>query len=185
MYPLILASASVRRTTLLQQVGIQPAEIIPADIDETPRKDELPPAYVRRMAIEKARAVRALRTEARILAADTTVACGRRILGKAEDAEHARAFLTLLSGRRHRVYTGVCLIAPEGGEHIRCAMTVVHFKRLSLAELDAYIETGEWKGLAGAYGIQGQAARFVKAINGSYSNVVGLPLYETCALLNP
>lgn len=181
--PFILASASPRRRDLLAQVGIIPDEVLPADIDETPKKGEIPQDYVGRLAVEKARVVRTLRPDVTVLAADTTVALGRRILGKARDEEEARAFLELLSGRRHRVYTGLCVIDEEGRERVRVVMTMVQFKRLHARETNAYLMTGEWKGLAGAYGIQGHAARFVKAIHGSYSNVVGLPLYEACALL--
>lgn len=183
MEKLILASASPRRRDLLAQVGIIPDEILAADIDETPQKGEMPQDYVRRLAVEKARAVRSLRPDATIIAADTTVALGRRILGKAKDENEARVFLALLSGRRHRVYTGVCVIDGIGRERVRVVMTTVQFKRLHAREADAYLTTGEWEGLAGAYGIQGHAARFAKAIHGSYTNVVGLPLYEACALL--
>lgn len=182
--PLILASASPRRLALLAQVGITPAEILPAEIDESPRKNELPQDYVLRLAVEKAHAIHQQRQGAVILAADTTVACGRRIIGKAADAQEARKFLELLSGRRHRVYTGVAVIDPEGKKRTRCVMTAVQFKRLHASELTAYLATGEWQGLAGAYGIQGHAARFVKSINGSYTNVVGLPLCEVCGLLD-
>lgn len=183
METLILASASPRRRDLLAQVGIAPDEILPADIDETPLKGELPQDYVRRLAAEKARAVHAQRHGATVLAADTTVACGRRILGKAADEAEARRFLELLSGRRHRVYTGLCVIDKEGRQRARLTMTAVQFKRLHSTEIEAYLATEEWRGLAGAYGIQGHAARFVVAIHGSYTNVVGLPLLETCGLL--
>lgn len=181
--PLVLASASPRRLALLAQVGIVPAEILPAEIDEFPRKRELPQEIALRLAVEKARAVRRQRPAAVILAADTTVACGRRILGKAADEREARRFLELLSGRRHRVYTGVAVIRADGEERTRRVMTSVQFKRLHENEITAYLATGEWRGLAGAYGIQGHAARFVTSLTGSYTNVVGLPLCETCGLL--
>jgi len=177
--PLILASASPRRLDLLKQSGIVPDEVIPAEIDETPHKNELPKAYVERMAREKYVVVAKNRHPSdTILAADTVVACGRRILGKPEDEAEARQFLELLSGRRHRVYTSVCV-----NGRLKTVMTVVRFKRLKSKEIDAYIASGEWRGKAGGYAIQGQAAAFIPAINGSYSNVVGLPLAETLGLL--
>lgn len=182
--PLILASASPRRRDLLAQIGIIPQEILPAAMDETPKKGETPEAYVTRLAKEKARLVAQQRPRTHVLAADTTVACGTRILGKAETAEEAKQFLLLLSGRRHRVYTGVAMINAQGKERSRTVCTMVQFKRLHPQELDAYLATEEWRGVAGAYRIQGFAARFVKSINGSYTNVVGLPLYETYALLS-
>lgn len=182
--PLILASASPRRRDLLAQIGIVPTEILAAEIDETPRKLEQPDAYALRVAIEKAHAIRALHPSARILAADTTVACGRRILGKAADSDEARRFLSLLSGRRHRVYTGVCVLEADGKARHKTVMTMVQFKRLHPQELVSYLDTGEWQGVAGAYRIQGHAARFVKSIHGSYTNVVGLPLCEVYAMLS-
>jgi septum formation protein len=155
----------------------------PADIDESPAPGELPVPHARRLAEAKARAV-ALRHPGRhVLAADTVVACGRRILPKAEDAATARRCLDLLSGRRHRVHGGVCLIAPDGRVGHRLVTTVVTFKRLSPGELAAYLASGEWEGKAGGYAIQGLAARYVRAVSGSYSNVVGLPLFETASLL--
>jgi septum formation protein len=180
---LVLASASPRRLELLRQIGIVPDCIDPADIDETPARDELPAAHVVRLAEAKARAVEPRHPNAFILAADTIVACGRRILPKAEDAATARACLMLLSGRRHRVYGGVALIAPTGEMAIRRVVSQVAFKRLSKTELDAYLATGEWHGKAGGYAIQGCAAAFIPWIAGSYSNVVGLPLHETGQLL--
>jgi len=174
--PLILASASPRRLELLQQVGITPDEVIPADIDETPHKAELPKDYVARMARQKYEAVQ--RADAIILAADTVVACGRRILGKPEDEAQARAFLQLLSGRRHRVYTAICVNGRS-----KTVMTQVKFKRLTPADIEGYLNSEEWKGKAGGYAIQGRGAAFVPSINGSYSNVVGLPLTETLGLL--
>ena len=159
-----------------------PDQIIPADIDETPRKAELPRDYALRVACDKARAVRAAAggdCAAYILSADTVVACGRRILGKAEDAAQARACLALLSGRRHRVINGIALVKPDGAMMSRVTETIVQFKSLSPSEIDAYIEGGEWRGKAGGYAIQGQAAVFVKFIRGSYSTVVGLSLFDT------
>ena len=181
---LILASQSPRRLDLLAQIGITPDEVLPADIDETPLAGELPRQLASRLAESKARAVRDAVTGGFVLGADTVVACGRRVLAKAETQTEAKGFLSLLSGKKHRVYGGICLIASDGSMVSRLVMTVVQFKRLSAGEISGYIESREWEGKAGAYAIQGQAARFVKRINGSYSNVVGLSLYETAALLN-
>jgi septum formation protein len=180
---LVLASASPRRLDLLRQIGIVPDVVDPADIDETPAKDEQPAAHVVRLAAAKARAVEPRHAGAFILAADTVVACGRRILPKAEDAQTARACLALLSGRRHRVYGGVALINPRGDLAIKRVMSQVRFKRLSDQEIASYLNSGEWHGKAGGYAIQGRAAAFVPWIAGSYSNVVGLPLHETAHLL--
>jgi septum formation protein len=181
--PLILASASPRRLDLLRQLGIEPDEVDPADIDETPQKGELPAGHVMRLAEAKARAVQERHPDAFILAADTVVACGRRILPKTETAGDARTCLKLLSGRRHRVYGGVALITPDGTLTTRRVMTQVTFKRLSEPEIAGYIATAEWLGKAGGYAIQGRAAALISWISGSYSNVVGLPLYETVHLL--
>jgi len=183
MPTLVLASASPRRLELLAQIGIVPDYVDPADIDETPLLRELPGSHVTRLARAKAEAVRARHPDAFILAADTVVACGRRILGKPEDEAAARAFLTLLSGRRHRIYGGVVVIDPAGKIAARRVMSQVAFKRLSDSELAAYLMTGEWRGKAGGYAIQGRAAIFVSWMAGSYSNVVGLPLFETAQLL--
>jgi septum formation protein len=180
---LVLASASPRRLELLRQVDIVPDRIDPADIDETPRRGELPPGLVLRLAEAKARVVMPRHPGAFILAADTVVACGRRILPKAEDAATARACLTLLSGRRHRVHGGIALATPAGDLALRRVVSQVAFKRLSDAELRAYLDSGEWRGKAGGYAIQGLAAAFIPWISGSYSNVVGLPLHETAQLL--
>jgi septum formation protein len=179
---LILASASPRRLTLLAQGGIVPDQVVPAEIDETPHPAELPAAYVTRLSQEKAQAVATLFPDATVLAADTTVAVGRRILGKPHDLQEAEVFLRLMSGRRHRVFTGVCVLA-SGKVRQRTVMTQVQFKRLSDAEITAYLASGEWQGVAGGYRIQGLAERYIAAIHGSYSNVVGLPLLETCGLL--
>lgn len=180
---LVLASASPRRLDLLRQIGIAPDRVEPADIDEKPRRGELPAGHVVRLAEEKARAVRPRHPEAFVLAADTVVACGRRILPKAEDEATARSCLKLLSGRRHRVYGGVALLTPSGELAIRRVVSQVAFKRLSELEMEAYLATGEWQGKAGGYAIQGRAAALIPWVSGSYSNVVGLPLYETAQLL--
>ena len=180
---LILASASPRRLELLKQVGIVPDAVAPAGIDESPRKDESPHALALRLAAAKASAVAPEHRGSWVLAADTVVACGRRALPKPGDAEEARACLALLSGRRHRVYGGVCAIAPSGAARTRVVQTAVAFKRLSRQEIEAYLAGGEWRGKAGGYAVQGRAAAFVRHIGGSWSNVVGLPLFETVGLL--
>ncbi len=183
---LVLASASPRRRDLLGQIGIAAAEVVPADIDETPHQQELPRPFALRLAVEKARTVAGLRAgePSLVLAADTVVAAGRRILDKPESEAQARKHLALLSGRRHNVITGVSLIrCSDGQEWSRTIVTQVRFKRLSDAEIDAYIASDEWRGKAGGYAIQGRAARFVPWIGGSYSNVVGLPLTETANML--
>jgi septum formation protein len=179
----VLASASPRRISLLEQVGRPPDLIVPADVDETPLKGELPRNLARRLACAKARAVAATHADAIVLGADTVVARGRRILPKAMDEDEARRCLALLSGARHRVYGGIALIVPNGRIRERLVSTAVAFKRLSRNELDDYIASGEWRGKAGGYAIQGLAAAYVRQIIGSYSNVVGLPLFETNALL--
>ena len=181
--PLVLASASPRRAELLLQVGLSPDLIDPADIDESPARGELPAHYAMRMASAKADAVAGRRPESFVLAADTVVACGRRILPKADSRQSAAACLTMLSGRRHRVIGGVCVIAPDGRRAARLVTSHVRFKRLQASDLDAYLACGEWEGKAGGYAIQGRAARFIAWIAGSYSNIVGLPLYETCSML--
>lgn len=180
---LILASASPRRRELLYQIGLTPAEIIPADIDETPLAGESSAALAPRLAIEKARAVSNEYQGRWVLAADTVVACGRRSLGKPENAGEAERYLRLLSGRRHRVIGGVCLISPDDREFSKSVTTSVKFKRLANVEIQAYLDCGEWKGKAGGYAIQGVAAAFISWISGSYSNVVGLPIFETAAIL--
>jgi len=186
---LVLASASPRRLELLRQIGIAPDRVIGATIDEMPRANELPRALAARLAREKAEAVfsasevAALKPNVIVLAADTVVACGRRVLPKAETENEARKCLALLSGRRHRVLTGLCALDGLGRARERVVETRVKFKRLSQAEIADYLASGEWRGKAGAYAIQGKAAAFIPWLNGSYSNVVGLPLYETAALL--
>lgn len=180
---LILASASPRRLDLLKQAGIIPDAVAPADIDETPLKTELPRDHALRLAKEKAEAVARTHPDSFILAADTVVAVGRRILPKAETEEQARACLTLLSGRRHIVYNGIAVIAPDGKRRSRLCQTTVKFSRLNPGEIEAYIQSGEWQGKAGGYAIQGVAAGFIPFIGGSYSTVVGLSLYDTIQLL--
>ncbi len=180
---LVLASASPRRLDLLRQLGLEPASVDPADIDETPVKAELPAAYALRLALAKAQVVAERHPSDFVLAADTVVALGRRILPKAEDAATARSCLERLSGRRHKVLGGLCVIAPDGRRAPRLVTTAVKMKRLSHAEIDGYLATDEWHGKAGGYAIQGRAGAFIPWINGSYHNVVGLPLAETMALL--
>lgn len=180
---LILASGSPRRLELLRQIGIEPDGIELPALDEQPLARELPVEHARRLALAKALAVAERQPKAFILAADTVVACGRRILPKAETAQTARACLQRLSGRRHRVIGGVCVLDPERRRRVRTVVTAVAFKRLAPREIDDYLDTGEWQGKAGGYAVQGRAAIFVRSIRGSYSNVVGLPLFETYALL--
>ncbi|MDB5490384.1 MAG: Septum formation protein Maf [Micavibrio sp.] len=180
-HKLILASASPRRLDLLKQIGIIPDEVRPADIDETPFKTELPRDHALRLGIGKAQAINA--PGSFILACDTVVGVGRRILPKAETEEQARSCLALLSGRRHSVYNGIAVIAPDGKLRHRMAETTVKFKTLHPDETEFYIASGEWQGKAGGYAIQGLAAAFIPHIGGSYSTVVGLSLYDTIQLL--
>ncbi|MEO1015941.1 MAG: Maf family nucleotide pyrophosphatase [Pseudomonadota bacterium] len=179
---LALASASPRRLALLQQIGIEPDLILPADIDETPRARETPGKLALRLAVTKAAAVFDVKRDHLVLGADTVVAVGRRVLPKTESRDDAEGCLGLLSGRAHRVYTAV---AVRAANHVssRLVTTRVQFKRLTPSEVDTYLESGEWRGKAGGYAIQGRAGAFVRALNGSYSAVVGLPLYETQSLL--
>jgi septum formation protein len=182
--PLVLASSSPRRLELLRQVGVAPDRIATPDVDETVQKGELPGPHAVRLAAAKAEAVAARLSEAAfVLAADTVVACGRRILPKASTIEEAAFCLDLLSGRRHRVLGGIAVMMPAGRLVTRLVTTLVRFKRLSPAERDDYLASLEWQGKAGGYAIQGRAAAFIPWINGSYSNVVGLPLVETLGLL--
>lgn len=181
----VLASSSPRRRDLLTGIGLSPHRIEAPEVDETPGRGELPRAYAARLARAKAEAV-AARLEGSdwlLLAADTVVACGRRILPKAEDEAAARACLALLSGRRHRVCGGVCVLRADGRRSERVVLTWVRFKRLEQREVEAYLASGEWRGKAGGYAIQGLAAAFVPEICGSYTNVVGLPLAEAVAML--
>ncbi|MGA8444427.1 MAG: Maf family nucleotide pyrophosphatase [Roseiarcus sp.] len=186
---LVLASASPRRLALLAQIGVKPDAILPSEIDEAPRRGEAPRALAERLAMEKAFAAAAIAPKPAdpsprlTLAADTVVCVGRRILLKCETLDQAEACLNLLSGRGHRVYTGLALIAPGGAARRRLVETRLRFKRLSRGEIEAYLASGEWRGKAGGYAIQGLAGAFVERLVGSYSNVVGLPLAETAALL--
>lgn len=186
---LVLASASPRRLELLQQIGIEPDALLPADIDETPGKNELPRTLAARLAQEKARAAARIAAatpelaNGYVIGADTVVSVGRRILPKCEVVAEAAQCLRLLSGRAHRVHTGVCLITPKGQERHKIVETRLRFKRLSSSEIEAYLGSGEWRGKAGGYAIQGLAGAFALKLIGSYSSVVGLPLYETMSLL--
>jgi septum formation protein len=186
---LVLASGSPRRLSLLNQAGIEPDALQPVEIDEVPVKGELPRALANRLAKEKAQAALSsvkIDEELRgsyILAADTVVAVGRRVLPKAEMLDEAAQCLRLLSGRNHRVYTGICVVTPKEAFRSRLIETRVRFKRLSTQDLEAYLASGEWRGKAGGYAIQGLAGTFVVKLVGSYTNVVGLPLYETMSLL--
>jgi septum formation protein len=186
---LVLASGSPRRLALLNQAGIEPDQLMPAEVDEIPKKGELPRVLATRLARDKAEASLAtvrsddeLR-EAFVLSADTVVAVGRRVLPKAELLDEAAQCLRLLSGRSHRVYTGVCLVTPKGAFRQRLVETRVRFKRLAREDLESYLASGEWRGKAGGYAVQGLAGTFVVKMTGSYTNVVGLPLYETVSLL--
>ncbi|MFY9657913.1 MAG: Maf family nucleotide pyrophosphatase [Methylocystis sp.] len=187
---LVLASASPRRLTLLQQAGFDVDALLPAEIDETPQRGETPRFLAQRLATRKAEVANKIKNKqpelagAYLIAADTVVAVGRRVLPKCETREEAEDCLHLLSGRQHRVYTAVSLITPRGAERRRLAEARVRFKRLSGEEIAAYLATDEWRGKAGGYAIQGRAAIFVATVVGSYSAVVGLPLYETYALLS-
>jgi septum formation protein len=180
---LILASASPRRLDLLARIGVVPDEVVPADIDESVAKGELPRAHAERLAAEKAASVAARHPDALVLAADTVVAVGRRILPKVEDEATLRRCMALLSGRRHRVLTGVALAIPGGQIRNRLVETMIAIKRLSADEIDYYASHGEWRGKAGGYALQGYGEVYVRHIAGSYSNVVGLPLAETRHLL--
>jgi septum formation protein len=181
--PLILASASPRRLELLRQIGLAPDLVVPAELDETQHAGELPAALAQRLALAKAEAVARDHPGAFVLAADTVVALGRRSLPKPADAAAARACLEKLSGRRHRVLGGLAVIAPDGRRSARLVTTTLRFARLSAAEIDDYLASGEWRGKAGGYAIQGRAAAFVPWINGSYANVVGLAVVEARAML--
>jgi septum formation protein len=182
MAQLVLASSSPRRRDLLARIGVTPDRIASPDIDESPRKGELPRVYALRMAVEKAHAVERSAGEV-IVAGDTTVSVGRRILQQAADTEMQRGFLKLLSGRRHHVWSAVCVIDAEGRARSRMSDSIVRFKRLGDAEMEAYIASGEGLGKAGGYAIQGRAEALIDWMAGSHSGVVGLPLYETRALL--
>ena len=180
---LVLASASPRRLALLRQIGVEPDAVVAADADETELPGELPRDYVLRVALAKAAAIRAGETASLVLAADTAVACGRRILPKAEDEASARMCLELMSGRAHRVFSGIALSSPDGIVRSRVVETRVKVARLEAQDIAAYVASGEWRGKAGGYAIQGIFSKHVISIVGSYSNIVGLPLYETANLL--
>ena len=182
-YQLILASQSPRRKHLLAEAGIFADDVIAADIDETPIKNERPADYVLRMAHQKADAVANRLGGQFVLSADTAVICGQRILPKAETAEEARRCLQLLSGRSHRVYGGICLYLPDGGWQIKLSVSRVKFRPLSPADMHAYLQSGEWRGKAGGYAIQGRAGLYVRQITGSYSNIVGLDMQKVAGLL--
>ncbi|WP_421995992.1 Maf family protein [Roseococcus sp.] len=179
--PLVLASASPRRIELLARIGVIPDRVAPTDIDETPRRDELPRQLAERLSAAKA--VAAVQPDALVLAADTVVGVGRRILGKPADEAEAARFLNFLSGRRHQVHTGVVLRRPDGHVSKRLVTTVLAFQRLTDQQIAAYVASGEWRGKAGGYALQGSAEMFVRFLSGSHSNVVGLPLFETAQLL--
>lgn len=181
--PLILASASPRRVELLKQIGITPGQIIPADIDESPLESELPADLAKRLAQSKAQEISLTNSGCYILAADTVVARGRRILPKAETEQQARHCLKLLSGQKHHVYGGICIITDTGKTITRLCRTAVKFKRLSAEDVEFYIDSKEWHGKAGGYAIQGLAAAYISHLSGSYSNVVGLSLYDTMQIL--
>ena len=180
---LVLASASPRRLELLAQIGLHPHSVIAAELDEAPLRKETPPQLARRLALSKMAQVHDQAPGHFILAADTVVAVGRRILPKPGDGGDARRCLDLLSGRRHHVYTAVAAAAPGGLQRVRLVDSVVAFKRLTPGEIEWYLDSDEWRGKAGGYAIQGRAGRFVRFLRGSYSNVVGLPLFETANLL--
>lgn len=182
---LILASSSKRRIALLEQINIKPGLILPADIDETPLKKELPKDYSIRIAKSKAEKVQSLKPNYFVLGVDTVVACGRRILPKAENIDQAEKCIRLLSGRRHRVYTSICLSTIGGAkQHLRTVVTIIKFKRLSEQEIQYYLMSKQWKNKAGGCNIQGLAGMFVLFLRGSYSSVIGLPLHETYCLLS-
>jgi len=184
MTPLILASASPRRRELIARLGIVPEAVVPADIDEAERKGELPLVYARRIAAAKAARVSPLHPGKAVLGADTVVAAGRRMLHKTDDRGEARAFLRLLSGRRHRCHSAITLIDAAGKARHRVSTSIVAFKPLSDREIETYLSLGEWEGKAGAYAIQGYAESWVRLLSGSFSGVMGLPLFETRALLD-
>ena len=180
---LILASASSRRLKLLEQIGVTPSLVIPAEIDEIPQKAERPGEFAKRMSHAKALKISNSNSDSHVLAADTVVAVGRTIFPKAETKDDVREFINQLGGRNHRVYGGICLVQPEGTVSQRLVETRVFMRRLSTDEISSYVDFDDWIGKAGGYAIQGKAARYIKRISGSYSNVVGLDLYTTSKLL--
>ena len=181
--PLILASASPRRVALLAQIGIVPDQIVPADIDESAVRGELPSVYAKRMAIEKTQTIAAKYPDAFVIGADTVVACGRRILPKAEDEQTAKSCMTLLMGRSHRVYGGLALAVPQDKIRAKVSYSHVAMRRLDAGELSDYLAFGDWDGKAGGYAIQGQAARYITKIQGSYSQIMGLDIYHISQML--
>ncbi|ASI47762.1 MAG: Maf family nucleotide pyrophosphatase [Anaplasma ovis] len=181
---LVLASSSRCRLSLLEQIGVVPGEIVPPNVDESPLRGELPKQYCMRMARSKATTVAALRSGKFVLGADTVAYCGKRVLSKTENKDRAVDYLEMLSGRRHRVCTAVCLYSPGGMVHERSVVSVVKFKNMSKGEIEYYVSSGQWKGKAGGYGIQGLAGALISWIQGSYSSIVGLPLHETYCLLS-
>lgn len=180
---LILASGSPRRLDLLARIGVTPDEVQPTEIDETPIKSELPRPLAMRLAAGKAAAGAILAPDALVLAADTVVGLGRRALGKPADEAEAARFLGLLSGRRHRVMTAICLAHPDGRRTARLVTSILAFQRLTQAQIEDHVASGEWRGVAGGYQIQKRAEMYVRFLSGSHSNVVGLPLFETAQLL--
>jgi len=180
---LVLASASPARKGLMETIDLIPDEILPTNIDETPNKRENAKDYVIRIALEKAQTAAAQCPNSYIVAADTIAETGKKIIGKANNVEEARKTLTTLSGQRHRVYTGLCVITPEGKEATRRVCTTVKFKRLNDDELQAYLDSNQWQGKSGCYGVQSRGGGFVEWMNGSYSNVIGLPLVEVRNML--
>lgn len=180
---ILLASASSRRLDLLRQINAVPDKVLPTDIDETPLPSEKPKDLVKRLSQQKAEAASNQNPDFFVLAADTVVACGQKILDKPENEEQAKKYLKKLSGRRHRVYGGITMITPEKRVFTRSCVTLVQFKPLSDGDIKTYIESGEWEGKAGGYAIQGLAGAFIKHLSGSYSNVVGLSLYDTMKIL--
>lgn len=180
---LILASSSPRRVDLLAQIGVTPDQIIPADIDETPLKGEHPKKLALRLAIQKAQKIYERHQDCFVLGADTTVSCGQRLMDKPVDADDARRILNILSGRRHRVNGGICIITPSGKVISRLVETIVSSRHLTKQDIEEYIKGGDWEGKAGSYAIQGVASTFIKYIAGSYSNIIGLSLYDVSRML--
>ena len=181
---LVLASSSKYRLGLLEQIGVVPGEVVPPNVDESLLRGELPKQYCMRMARSKAAAVAAVRSGKFVLGADTVAYCGKRVLSKTENEDRAVGYLEMLSGRRHRVCTAVCLCSPGGTVHERSVVSVVKFKNMSKGEIEYYVSSGQWRGKAGGYGIQGLAGALISWIQGSYSSIVGLPLHETYCLLS-
>lgn len=180
---LILASASPGRRQLLEAAGLIPDKILAADIDETPKKGEKPLAYVQRLALEKAQKIQKEQPESFIIAADTVAVLGAKIIGKAADRAEAKAIITKFAGRQHQVLTGLCILAPGGKQSVRAVVSRVKCRQYGEAEIENYLDSGEWEGKSGCYGLQGRASAFISRINGSYSAIIGLPVAETIAIL--